>query len=372
MSSNPQVKGPHANPTAIERAREEPQPLRLLGIIHVLLRSRREIATAVLAIVAPFVLLQMTQPRTFSVDASFVPQARRTSNALAGVASQLGLSTALQTDANASPAFYADLVRSRVLLSQVAAESIQVTIDGKRQPKAIADIYRINRKSSAETREAVIEQLSKEITSNTVQKTGVVNLRVTNRDPGLALAISQRLLELMNEFNLNVRQSQASAERRFSEVRLAEVKASLIKTEATLATFLISNRSVDRSPILQYQQEGLEREVALQQELHRTLSAAYEQARIDEVRDTPVITVLQSPEYPVRPNGRGIIPKTLLALFLSAIIGITWGTLKWRTHHETEDELREREQVSRLLRDTLYELRRPWRILTTQANQKPQ
>jgi len=355
----------HPHPT--EQAPPEPRPIRILTLLHVLLTSRRKIVLLILGIVIPLALLQLNMARDYSVDASFVPQSRRTPNGLAGVASQLGISSALQTDANASPAFYADLVRSRALLGPIAAESVLVTVDGQKRAMTIADIYRIREKTSEDTRESVIERLSREVSSNSVQKTGVVNLRVTSNNPEVALAISRRLLTLLNEFNLNVRQSQASAERRFSENRLGEVSAALRRSEAELGSFLSSNRSVDESPTLRFEQESLEREVSLQQELYRTLSAAYEQARLDEVRDTPVITILQAPEYPVRPNSRGLIPKTMLALFLSTLVGVLWGISVRNTLAESEDEQHEREQVARLWQDTLSDFRRPWLIFKQES-----
>src|SRR2546428_650042 len=98
-------------------------------------------------------------------------------------------------------------------------------------------------------------------------------------------------LALVNTFNLERRQSRAAQEKRFVETRRTEARDELQVAEDRLKSFLERNRDYRNSPQLVFDQERLAREVALRQQLLTSLSQAYEQARIDEVRDTPVITV---------------------------------------------------------------------------------
>ena len=49
---------------------------------------------------------------------------------------------------------------------------------------------------------------------------------------------------------------------------------------------------------------------------------SYEQARIEEVRNTPVITMIERPELPVKRNRRGIILNTAVGLVLGAMVGL--------------------------------------------------
>ncbi len=48
------------------------------------------------------------------------------------------------------------------------------------------------------------------------------------------------------------------------------------------------------SPLFEH--DRLERPVSMRQELVTAMAQAYEQARVDEVRNTPVITVIDQPE----------------------------------------------------------------------------
>src|SRR5207245_1274848 len=117
-----------------------------------------------------------------------------------------------------------------------------------------------------------------DLTATAVAKTGVVRLAVTLRDPGLAAQVNQRLLDLLNEFNLRSRQTRAGQERQFVQQRLDEVRSDLGKAEDQLADFMRRNRQYASSPELSFQHDRLFREVSMQQQLFVSLAQSYEQA----------------------------------------------------------------------------------------------
>jgi uncharacterized protein involved in exopolysaccharide biosynthesis len=51
------------------------------------------------------------------------------------------------------------------------------------------------------------------------------------------------------------------------------------------------------------------------------LAQNYGQARIDEVRDIPVITIVEAPEAPALPDSRMLLLRGLLALVARALLG---------------------------------------------------
>ena len=114
--------------------------------------------------------------------------------------------------------------------------------------------------------------------------------------PEFSEQLNRTLLELTNTFNLERRQSQAAAERLFVEGRLHERQVELKAAEDELEQFLDRNRSIEASPQLQFQRARIQRRVTLADQVFTTLSQAYEQARIDEVRNTPVVTIVDPPE----------------------------------------------------------------------------
>src|SRR5207245_3853543 len=144
------------------------------------------------------------------------------------------------------------------------------------------------------------------------------------RSAWVSLGIADRLLAGLNQFNLSARQSQAAAERRFVEGRLEEARASLRAAEDALQRFLQANRQIANSPQLTFQRDRLDRDVTLQQQLVTGLVQQYEDARIREVRDTPVITVIERPAIAVRPDPLRRVMTVGAGLFVSLFLVISW------------------------------------------------
>jgi uncharacterized protein involved in exopolysaccharide biosynthesis len=324
----------------------------LLPLATTLLRSRRLLARLALLGAVLGVTTGLVKQRTYTAHAAFMPQSRRTNASLSGLAAQFGV--ALPTgDGGQSPAFYADLMRSRELLKPLLASRFNgQTLEHWLEPSGSTPAIR---------RERLIDKVTDMIDPTVAQKTGVVRVNVSAPDPILAQQLDSALLFQLNRFNLESRQSQAAAERRFTEQRLAEVRAALRVAEDRLRAFLESNRDYGRSPQLSVQQERLSRDVTVQQQLFLTLTQAYEQAKIEEVRDTPVITVLERPEVPVRPDSRKSIVRAIIGLFLGLLLGVAIALLR------AADRGLPRSAVSSEWRDARAafwsDLRRPWRFL---------
>jgi uncharacterized protein involved in exopolysaccharide biosynthesis len=334
----------------------------VLGLLNVLLRHRGLVACTALICAGLVAVVTLIGPRTFTAVSGMTPQSRRSTSSLMGVAAQFGL-VLPNADGAQSPAFYADLLTSPPLLGAVVDTRFEYPSDTGQVRGTLVDIYRSKGATAPLRRDAAIRHLNEDVDATTIQKTGVVKLSVTARNPVLALGINRRLLELLNQFNLETRQSQAAAERRFTERRLGEVRQDLRAAEDQLQQFLQRNREYRSSPELSFQQDRLQREVLLQQQIFGTMAQAFEQAKIDEVRDTPVITVVQPPEAPVRPDPRGVVWKTVMTLVLGAFFGMALAigrayAVNARSLHSPE--VREFDQ---LRRQTLDDLIRPWRPL---------
>lgn len=149
-----------------------------------------------------------------------------------------------------------------------------------------------------------------------------MTVNVRTRSPYVSLAIAQQLLRGLDEYNLVTRQSQAHQERVFTESRLSDARAALRGAEDELLRFLQTNRQTD-FPALTLQRDRLQREVDLRQQVVTSLAQKYEENRIREVRDTPVLTLIELPDLASRtdPRLRGLI------LLVGIAGGMTLGIL---------------------------------------------
>jgi uncharacterized protein involved in exopolysaccharide biosynthesis len=334
----------------------------LVGLLSVLLRHRLLVAGVALACSGGAILYALLQPRSYTATSSFMPQTSRGAGALSGLAAQLGFQLPAAVAGEQSPAFYADLLESRELLGAAVDTRYEFRSDTGMVSGTLIEVQRV-RGRPATRRERTIAALKRSVKPSVAQQSGVVKLEVTAHHAALAQRINQRLLDLVNRFNLESRQSQAGAERRFTEQRLAEVKSDLRETEDRLQDFLQRNRDFKSSPLLTFAQLRLQREVERQQQLYVVLTQAYEQARIEEVRDTPVITIIERPEVPVLPEPRGLLIQGVLGLLIGGLLGglLAFGR-EFLARSRQEDPL-DFEEFASLRRQAREDLLHPWRPL---------
>jgi uncharacterized protein involved in exopolysaccharide biosynthesis len=335
----------------------------LLGVLNVALKCRTLVLGTALtcAVITGAALLLM--PRTYTSSSSFIIQTRRLPSTVSGLAAQFGLSLP-SADPSQSPAFYEDLLHSRELLAAVVDSTFVVRKGPLEKRGTLTDLLEVRGRSPALRREAAIKRLGNLVSTSTDAKTGVVHLNAKFKHADLAEQVNRLLLDLLNRFNLITRQSQASAERKFTEHRLEQVRSDLNQAEDVLRSFNQRNREIRNSPELSLQQDRLNREVSLRQQVYSTLAQAYEQAKIEEVRDTPALTVLQTPEIPVKPDSRYIIYLVLGALILGAIVGLLIAMAREALRDAKRLGGAELEEFEQLRRATLEDLRHPLRAIS--------
>ena len=286
-----------------------------------LLRSRWRIARWTILGAVLAALTVVTKPALFRASASFAPQGNDQSRAgLASLAGQFGLSLP-STGQTLSPDYYARLLRSRSLLRRIAADTFVVAeLGGRRVP--FVELFEIDDPSPLRREDTAVLQLGQIVSASVVKTTGIVELSAATRWRSVSLAIVDALVAGVNEFNQRSRQVQAASERKFVEGRLAIADADLRSAENRLEAFLRGNRQFSNSPELALQRDRLQREVGQRQQVYTTLAQSYEEVRIREVRDTPVITVIEPPSAPALPEPRGRSKVVLLGIMLGGFIGM--------------------------------------------------
>lgn len=316
----------HVGPTLIHRSIDPEAVAKteasLADLIDTFSQQWRAIVGTTVVVLTIVLGTSLMAPRKYTAYASFMPQAKRMPSSLSGLASQFGVSVPL-SDPSESPAYYIDLLHSRDLLRAAVETPYTIATDTGVRSGTLIRFYNIKGKTAAERDDQAIRALSGALVATTSPASGIVRIAVTQRYPQLAAAVVARFLALLTDFNVQTHQSQAAAERRFTERRRAEVQGDMRIAENALQSFLQQNHDYRNAPALVFEQERLARNAATQQQIYAGLSQAYEQAKIEEVRDTPVFTIIETPEIPPRPDSRAILLKGVLAM----IVGLTLGLL---------------------------------------------
>lgn len=273
------------------------------------------------------------RPRMWMSSSAFVPQASaKGPGNLSGIAAQFGVSLPNISDATQGPMFFADMLKSRSLLEGLAATKFEYQSADGPVSGDLYSIYEIEGDSLLR-REKMLKILTRDVNSGMSVRTGVVRLEVTAPHPVLAQKMNDRLLALLSEFNTNTRQSQAGAERKYAATQLADAKAQLGAAEYALEGFLQRNASFAGSERLKLEVARLQREVTHRQGLYSALAGSYEQARLEEVRDTPQLSIIERPEMPALPKTRSLFVRAPLALLIGGAVGLILAALidVWRS-----------------------------------------
>lgn len=364
--SGTQASGLQPAPVGPTHSNDETDEVSLVGLANVLLRHWRIVFTVPLVLATVLVGLGLLSRRTYTVNVSFMPQtAQAQVSRFAGVAAQFGIAIP-QAESGESPQFYADLLRSHDILRKTVESQYRLQAGKQENPApggSLIDLYGIERGEHVERLAAAIRRLDADLNASTRRETGVVDLAVTTPWASVSEQVAERLLELVNEFNLETRRSQASAEREFIEGRQHEAKTELEAAEDSLQQFLERNRRYNNSPDLLFEYERLQRRVNLRQQVYTSISQSYEQARIDEVRNTPVITVVEPPQQPIKPDGRGLLVKGMLGLLSGGMVGIFWAFGREFMRGAREREPDDYAEFRKLCREIVESLRERWRKL---------
>jgi len=246
---------------------------------------------------------------------------------LSGLASQLGVGPS--RDPSHSPAFYAQLLRSRELLTRLALSRFPDPRTPEPADSAnLVQLLRIGTQDSLRAIEIAVRRVRRRMRITTDPRTSFVSVRVNARWPTLAADVANRAVGLVSAFNKEQRLTRAQARREFLEGRVAATQDELRAAENALRSFFETNRLWRDSPGLTIEELRLRRQVETVSSLYLSLRQQYEAARIDEVNTTPVITVVDRAVPPRRPDWPRRTLVAVTAGLLGAVLGLLWGAAR--------------------------------------------
>src|ERR1051326_17939 len=274
--------------------------------------------TALLALLITFVM-----PYWYRADATFAVEATAapSSSTVLGLASQLGI-TGLPGGA-LSVSYYQQILTSDRVLDRVALGRVSLDSVGNnswmfsRAREAVSPLDRFNAR----------KRLQDNFGSATNARANTVSFWVEGRTPDAARAAAETILVALNEIILEMRRHRASAERAFLEMRLDTAGLREAALEDSLRVFYLANRIIN-TPNLQFKEARLKRKVDFALELASQLRSQVEQAKLQEVHDTPVLTLISPPDVPgkrSRPNRRFIV---IVAILASILVYGLWATIQ--------------------------------------------
>jgi len=339
-----------------------------LTFLSTVLRHRVRVAIWILGCGAGAGLITLLL-RGYRAESSFAPQTNQSSiSSLAGLASQFGFNVGSLTG-GPSLDFYASVATSRTILSEAATTVYRFPSDADGPDSmqgTLIEVLRVRGDTPVERLQRTVKKLEHMLTVTKDEDAGIVTIDVKAKWPALAEQVNRRILSLVNEVNLSQHQAQAAAEGAFVVARLGEMRAQLDSAEDALRRFFEENRTYQDSPRLTVEQGRLQRQVDFLQQVYLTLAQAYERARIEEARNTPVITIIDAPEGSGKKSG-SLILSVVIGLILGGMLGLVHGLGKDYMNGQRVAESAAYREFASLRATALRELRALPRGIVTAA-----
>jgi uncharacterized protein involved in exopolysaccharide biosynthesis len=336
-------------------ARPDADPLSLgvatpLGLLSILLTNAKRIVIYMMLFGLGAALFAAIGRTTYTAEAAFIPQTESSRSSLVSLAARMGMQVPTNNPEE-SPGFYARLIHSRSVLLPIVQGGF-LDDNGTRWP-TLSDYLNVRGQTTEEREADAVKWLQDHILVAMDPESGVITYSVSSASAAGAFYIAEGVLSGLHAFNETSRQFQASAERRFVEASLREREVELLEAETRIEQFLSENREFRQSPTLMLRYERLQRELLRKNEIVTSLAQSYEQARIEEVRNTPRISVVEPPVYPVATDRKRLVLFFVLGIIFGALlaaINVLWREVVERSRTQAPSEY---ERFQRLRREVL-------------------
>ncbi len=261
----------------------------------------------------------------YTSDAKIIPAVggSKSANQLTGIASQFGvnLPTSSSSSSQISGILYPEIIRSRTITNSILENKFFIEKLNKSVP--LYDFLIGGEISKPVKLELAGNILKNMINLNMDELSRLIKIEVVAPEASLAHAISNSIIEKLNESQIAFKSSRIKEKKTFIKNRLDDSQKELYELEEGLKTFLDKNRNIQSSPALMLELNRQEREVEMQMQIFTTLKREFELAQIEEVEKSNMIIVLDPPNIPNEKSG----PRRRLLSLFSIIFSIILSTI---------------------------------------------
>ena len=290
---------------------------RYIQYSNIVLRRRRLFYAAILAPLVFTLIFTAMMPPSYVADGVILPTIDSSQMGFVGVISGLfGRSTPSGSDGAPSSFLYVDILKSDTIIKSVLTQKISYNDGDEEVSGTVAELL------GFPSRNAAIEDFLDRAKARMNPENGIINISFTASHPELAAAVVNTWIEKLDKFNREVRVTQADQSVEYLEERLATVRRELEEVSDSLVEYLRANRGYPQvsSPEVGKNVRMLENRRDIKESMYELLKNQYEMARLNQQKETPVVSVLD-PGIPVYEKaGPQRIPVFLASLLFVGII----------------------------------------------------
>ncbi len=282
----------------------------LIYISRVLVKNIRWVAGIVGSVMILSLIIVLIIPNQYRSDASILPTGKQDNiSALKMLAGFSG--SGMDMDENSSALF------PEVLISNQVRDAIitqQYTVDFGDGPEKITLKEYFDQDKPERLRDA-LDEITK---VNTDNETGIIYISITTEYPKFSQQILTQTLAELENYNLNIRRSNAKESELYLERELNDRAEILAESEKALEEFQKANRDWygSNDPEILMQLGRHKRDIEINSQTYLLLREQYEMARLTVQKDVPIVRVLDQPSLPTLKSG----PKRSLIIILSGMV----------------------------------------------------
>ena len=307
------------------------------------------------------VVIALTTPKTYTVNATLAPESSKSGSSLSGIASMLGvgglnmgsdadaLSVMLYPDVVSSTPFIIDLLDTPVksmneeipdttlvgYLEEYQSSSLFGTIlslpfkaigaitslfssDDEVEVNDTINPFQLSRKQSS-----IVEGLKKAVIANVDKKTGVTTVSVTMQDPMVCAIIADTVIYKLQEKVTSYRTTKAENDCKYWEQIHAERQRDYIKAQQAYAKYVDTNKNIARQSEL-IERERLQNEMNLAFQVYNNVATQLQLARAKVQEAKPAFAVVEPASVPLNPSGTSRKMILIGIVFLAVAAAAAW------------------------------------------------
>tara|TARA_B100001173_G_scaffold177730_1_gene153475 strand:- start:26 stop:946 length:921 start_codon:yes stop_codon:yes gene_type:complete len=243
----------------------------------------------------------------------------------AGLAAQFGINLQPNGGRDNKKWLYPDIIKSRVLARIMLNREFETIEFGSRKTlfSILTSMTNISPKDSSSIKTKAIDDFISMIKLSEDLVTGIYSISIVASEPILSTEINKVLIEELNLYQKRNNASKTDETRKFIKERIQATEIELNLAEEKLREFIESNRRIENSPTLQLESRRLTREVDVLVGVFTTLKQQFETTKIEAMKDSEYIVVIDPPEAPLYPTS----PRKRVNVIISGFLGLGLGLI---------------------------------------------
>jgi tyrosine-protein kinase Etk/Wzc len=263
---------------------------------------------------------------TYKATASLLPETEKGKLGAMSQFSGLAQLAGVSVPGSEISRLYPIILSSETVLKPV----IEAKYKSMRYPDSVDLIqyFELKKPRREENVDQALRDLKDMMSTSYETKTSTVVVSLEMSESQLAADVLNETIRQLDLFMRLRRINTAAEQRKWINSRLEEVERELRSAEDALKVFRERNRRVADSPELLLSQERMLREIKVKSTIYEELKKQFELAKIEEIKNTSIVNVLDPARAPVRKERPKRATNTAIA-FLLGLFGMSaWYTLK--------------------------------------------